>query len=416
MAEFIMPNVVGSFLSGRQARQAEEQQAIQNQFLRRDQEMQEARFKAEQEELGRNQQFNQLVGQYLGQDTVDALGVPQGSGGAQGSNIMPGDQPAAPQPRVSMQQLYALDPARAMQLQQFQAQQAEAARQQEVKKATEIVTRAQYALRSEAPAKLLKVGFPDLAKALNDQGIDVDALTDDDVRGYAETLIAQFGPVAGIGPASEEDDFTLSEGQTRFDSRGRPIASVAKQASPDDARNNRNDAFNRANTLRDEFTNLTKDFGTVQASFDTIKSVSAKPSAAGDISLLTSFMRMIDPGSTVREGEFATAQNAGGVPQRVIARYNSLLNGERLDASQRTDFVQQAENMLKGRRQQYDKTRSKYRTLAKRAAVDPVDVVGEDEPSAPGAPRSFASEAEAEAAGLAPGTRVTIGGVSGTWQ
>lgn len=31
-------------------------------------------------------------------------------------------------------------------------------------------------------------------------------------------------------------------------------------------------------------------------------------------------------------------------------------------------------------------------------------------------PRSFATEAEAEAAGLKPGTRVTIGGVSGTWQ
>lgn len=35
---------------------------------------------------------------------------------------------------------------------------------------------------------------------------------------------------------------------------------------------------------------------------------------------------------------------------------------------------------------------------------------------APGAPRSFNSEAEAAAAGLVPGTRVTIGGVAGTWE
>jgi hypothetical protein len=34
----------------------------------------------------------------------------------------------------------------------------------------------------------------------------------------------------------------------------------------------------------------------------------------------------------------------------------------------------------------------------------------------PGAPRSFASEAEAEAAGIKPGTKVVIGGVPGTWQ
>lgn len=38
------------------------------------------------------------------------------------------------------------------------------------------------------------------------------------------------------------------------------------------------------------------------------------------------------------------------------------------------------------------------------------------QPNAATAPRSFASEAEAQAAGLKPGDRVVIGGVSGTWE
>ena len=366
MPEIQAPNIFGGFLAGRQARQAEEQQALQNQFAQQRMQMQQAEFQAQQDALARDQQFNQLVGDYLGQDTVEALGgVPMGGQGA-----------PPPQPRVSINQLYALDPQRAMQLQAFQAQQAEMQRQQEIEQAKQVVTRAQYALQSEAPATLLRIGFPEFAEQLREQGVDVDNLDDDTVRGYAQTLIEHFGPIAGIGPAAEGgEDFTLSEGQTRFDSRGRPIASVAKGPSAEDE----NRAFQNANVLRDEFTSLTKDFQTVAGAYNLIKAVAEKPSAAGDISLLSSYMRMVDPGSTVREGEFATAQNAGGVPQRVVSFYNNLLRGERLSDEQRKDFVAQARNMFKSRAQQAKATRKKYTTLAKRAKLDPIDVVGEED-------------------------------------
>jgi hypothetical protein len=379
MAEVMAPNIFGNFLAGRQARQGEEQQAIQNQFLQRRQQMQEAEFQAQQEEMARQQQFNQLAGQFLGQDTVDMAGGMQGGA--------PGMQ--QPMQRPSLSQLAALDPQRAMQMQQFQAQQQAAQQAQQQEQAKTAVLKAQYVMRSESPATLLRIGFPDFVAQLQEQGMDVEALDDDQVRSIAENVIAQFGPMAGIAPADEGgEQFTLGEGQTRFDAQGRPIASVAKQPSAEDE----NRGFNRANVLRDEFTSLTKDYAAVQASFDTIQSVAAKPSAAGDISLLTAYMRMIDPGSTVREGEFATAQNAGGVPQKIIARYNNLLSGERLEPSQRQDFVNQARNMLSGRKQQYDKTRSKYKTLAQRAEVDPIDVVGEDEAVGPGGDLSTLSD------------------------
>lgn len=375
------PNIFGSFMAGRQARQGEEQQALQNQFLMRRQQMQEAEFQAQQEQQARQQQFNQLAGEFLGPQTVDM------AGGLQAGAQPPQGAPARP----SFSQLAALDPARAMQLQQFQAQQQAVQQAQQQEQAKTAVLKAQYVLRSESPATLLRIGFPDFVQQLQEGGMDVDALDDDQVRSIAENVIAQFGPMAGIAPAAEGgEQFTLSEGQVRFDAQGRPIASVDKQPSAEDA----NRGFNRANVLRDEFTSLTKDYAAVQASFDTIKSVAAKPSAAGDISLLTAYMRMIDPGSTVREGEFATAQNAGGVPQKIIARYNNLLSGERLEDSQRADFVSQARNMLAGRKQQYDKTRSKYKTLAKRAEVDPIDVIGEDDAAPEGGDISALSDAD----------------------
>jgi len=69
---------------------------------------------------------------------------------------------------------------------------------------------------------------------------------------------------------------------------------------------------------------------------------SGRPSPSADISLVFSFMKMLDPNSVVRESEYATAENARGVPESIRAAYNKLISGTRLTASQRADFVSQA--------------------------------------------------------------------------
>ena len=43
------------------------------------------------------------------------------------------------------------------------------------------------------------------------------------------------------------------------------------------------------------------------------------PDAAGDMALIFSYMKMLDPNSTVREGEYATAQDAGSIPHASLA-------------------------------------------------------------------------------------------------
>lgn len=78
----------------------------------------------------------------------------------------------------------------------------------------------------------------------------------------------------------------------------------------------------------------------VSSSLDRVNS--ASPTAAGDLSLVFSFMKMLDPGSVVREGEQALARNAAGVPERIRTTYNNLLAGESLAPAQRVDFKQQA--------------------------------------------------------------------------
>jgi len=56
------------------------------------------------------------------------------------------------------------------------------------------------------------------------------------------------------------------------------------------------------------------------------------------ISIVYKFMKSLDPTSVVREGEFATAANAGGVPDNILNVYNKLVEGERLPENVIADF------------------------------------------------------------------------------
>ena len=107
--------------------------------------------------------------------------------------------------------------------------------------------------------------------------------------------------------------------------------------------------FKDAQAFRKEFTSLPriKSFAGVTEAYSRIVASAKDPSAAGDLSLIFNFMKVLDPGSTVREGEFATAQNAGGVDARVRSLFNSVVDGTRLDVGQRADFLDRANRLYK---------------------------------------------------------------------
>ena len=95
----------------------------------------------------------------------------------------------------------------------------------------------------------------------------------------------------------------------------------------------------------------------------------------GDISLIYSFMRINDPGSTVREGEFATAENAGGVPAKIRNLYNKVKDGQRLDIATRNDFMRTAHQIYRARLPQVARASQQYRSLAGLYHLDPNLVV-----------------------------------------
>ena len=129
--------------------------------------------------------------------------------------------------------------------------------------------------------------------------------------------------------------------------------------------------------LRKEYNNdpIVKDTKNVQQAFSKIKKSATDVSAAGDLALIFNYMKMLDPGSTVREGEFANAQNSGGIPDQVRAKYNQLINGERLSTDQRKDFLKQSTNIYDAQVDQLNSVNQRYTELSDAFGVESKYVV-----------------------------------------
>ena len=98
--------------------------------------------------------------------------------------------------------------------------------------------------------------------------------------------------------------------------------------------------FTMGSDIKDDFTAATEGFRERADKYQQIQAFADDPSAAGDIAMVFAYMKLLDPGSVVRESEYATAQQAGSIIDRAtVGQYNRLIAGERLTPTQRADFA-----------------------------------------------------------------------------
>jgi len=184
-----------------------------------------------------------------------------------------------------------------------------------------------------------------------------------------DSIAAQFMSMADVlkanAPPSEADALAL-EGQ-RLSVEEQQLKVDALKAPP-------KVKFSDVSDMRKEWIGMpaVKTFQTQSDSFGRIVAASTAPSGAGDVALIYSYMKMLDPGSVVREGEFATAENTGGLDQKVVSIYNKLLSGERLTPEMRADFVGRATGIYGNAEAEYDALRNQYAGIAERNGF-PVD-------------------------------------------
>lgn len=127
--------------------------------------------------------------------------------------------------------------------------------------------------------------------------------------------------------------------------------------------------------LRKEFIGQSKDFVTIRDSYNRIKASVDKPSPAGDLSLIFNYMKMLDPGSVVRESEFATAAAAGSYGERIKAAVNKVMSGEKLSDAMRGDFVNRSNLLYKAQSESHKKLTDEYDRISKALGVEPSNVI-----------------------------------------
>jgi hypothetical protein len=135
--------------------------------------------------------------------------------------------------------------------------------------------------------------------------------------------------------------------------------------------------FTNEKDLRSEFIAQVKNEGMpiIRDQYFNLLDSSKKGTAAGDMKMIFSYMKMLDPNSIVRESEYATAQNAAGIPDRVRVTWNKMKNGESLAPDMRGEFLNEGKDIWKRKNESFKNTVASYRDLARNNKYDPDKVV-----------------------------------------
>lgn len=185
----------------------------------------------------------------------------------------------------------------------------------------------------------------------------------------AESGQPQFRPIPADDLATRRQ-LGIPDNDKRLyqvDTRDGKLTPIAEQRAVDDkSLQVEGDLRGQFNTNTKMHRDATEGFGRVQAAI-----ADPEPTPAGDMSLIYGYMKLLDPGSVVRETEFHTAGQAGSLPERVQAAYTKLASGEMLTEAQRADFVRQAFNLQKRNVESYNAQAKRFRFIAERKGADP---------------------------------------------
>jgi hypothetical protein len=104
-----------------------------------------------------------------------------------------------------------------------------------------------------------------------------------------------------------------------------------------------------------------KDYSDMQAAFGQVVSSLSAGTPIGDVAGATKIMKLLDPGSVVRESELAIAMAASGRMDRLQNYFSNMMTGQKLTPTQRDDFKALANELYAAAGDAYNKKRNEYR-------------------------------------------------------
>jgi hypothetical protein len=103
-----------------------------------------------------------------------------------------------------------------------------------------------------------------------------------------------------------------------------------------------------------------KDFSDMQSAYGQVVSSLKQGTPIGDVAGATKVMKLLDPGSVVRESELGIAMAAAGRMDRLQNYFSNMVSGQKLTPTQRDDFERLSNELYAAAGQAYNKKRGEY--------------------------------------------------------
>ena len=151
----------------------------------------------------------------------------------------------------------------------------------------------------------------------------------------------------------------------------------SERAARGEAREEGNVNFTRFQALRDDFERnpTVQNYNTVISQY--ASALNTAPDAAGDLALIYSFAKVMDPASVVRESEMEMVGSTSNTAQQIATRFGFEIGANgRISPETRTRLLRELHNRAVTANQSYNQFRNRTREDAQASGVDPERVVG----------------------------------------
>lgn len=140
--------------------------------------------------------------------------------------------------------------------------------------------------------------------------------------------------------------------------------------------------FDQEGKLRKEYQDRTKKYIELDGTYSTLVESAKAKTGPGDIALITGFMKMLDPGSVVRDTEFATARDTAGLYERLANQAQKFKSGQifALDSKQRQEYVNLAQKYLDAAKKKAQQEKQDLGVVVKNYGLNEQNVFGIDRP------------------------------------
>jgi len=131
-----------------------------------------------------------------------------------------------------------------------------------------------------------------------------------------------------------------------------------------------------AAALRKEFSTETKNLGFQELQNSWNKVQNAGEGGAGDLTIVYSYIKALDPTTAVREGEINLTKAAESIPSNIIRAYNKAKQGQAISPQVRQQMIAEIGTMYNERAKKQQELNAFYSGLASDSGLDPKDVIG----------------------------------------